>query len=362
MKKIINYFEAIGKRYNLDLSGLSKTLKTRITRSSFQDDHFFIFLDNLYFFKKFLEYCNDSLKESGDFDLNIIFIGSSSQKFLQEIKNEFNFFLKNKKYTIKELKMKFIMIIYNHIKNNNKEILEYDLNDEDEKEEFYNYINEISDDVFNNLKFNIFNHNDKISNLDFTIKKQYILLFDTVKHEILHFFSDPESYKEFLNPEYSEFNNPVTYKTTQILKELHALQSTFDYKKINKEHPFSTTLKYEILTNIINSLKDYLKKDPTWRDFRESLQGYKSILHLFPKTKYPDDEIIISLGKDKIKQIEEMIRKASNISYNFFGNDISKIIDFESKIDYCYDKLFKLINSYKENNDKFNNILISFFM
>lgn len=364
MKKIIltRYFEAIGKRYNLDLSKLSKTLKTRVTRASFQEDHFFIFLDNLYFFKKFLQYCDDSLKESGDFNLNIIFTTSSSQKFLQEIRNEFNLFLKNKKYTLKELKMKFIMIIYNHIKNNNKEILKYDFNDEDEKEEIYNYTNEISDEIFTNMKFNIFNHDNKISNLDFTIKKQYILLFDTVKHEILHFFSDPESYKEFLNPEYSDFNNPVTYKTTQILKELHALQSTFNYKEINKNHPFSLTLKYEIITNIINSLKESLKRDPTWKDFRESLQGYKSILYLFPKTKYPDNQTIISLGKNKIKEIEEMIRKASNISDNFFGNDISKIINFEAKIDYSYDKLFKLINSYKENNDKFNNMLISFFI
>jgi hypothetical protein len=117
MKKIIltKYFEAIGKRYNLNLSELTGTIKQRKTLALFQNDHFFIFLDNLYFLKKFIEYCNDSFKKDGDYKLNIEFKINSSEEYKKQIKNEFNLFFKDKKYSIINLKNNFINIIQNYI-------------------------------------------------------------------------------------------------------------------------------------------------------------------------------------------------------------------------------------------------------
>ena len=365
MKKIIltKYFEAIGKRYNLNLSELTGTIKQRKTLALFQNDHFFIFLDNLYFLKKFIEYCNDSFKKDGDYKLNIEFKINSSEEYKKQIKNEFNLFFKDKKYSIINLKNNFINIIQNYIKDNLPEILEYDINDENDLEEINDNFYDLSSEIFPEMTFTIKNHNELMSDIYFTISNDYLSLFNTVKHEILHFFSDPDSYKKFMDPKIKlvDFANPSAFSPEEILKELHALQSDFDYKKINKQYPFSTTSRYPIIINIMNSLRESLKKEPTWEDFRESLKKYKSILKLFPEKKFPNNHTIISLGIKRIKELEEMIIKASNISYNFFGNNISKISNFEGKIDYAYDRLIKLITSYKNNNQNFSKKLISIF-
>jgi hypothetical protein len=366
MKKIIltKYFEAIGKRYNLDLPKLAEKINKNQKTALFKDDHFFIFLDNLYFLKKFIEYCNDSFKKDGNYKLNIEFNISSSEEYKQQIKNEFNLFFENEKYTIINLKDNFINIIVDYIKSNNslKQILELNMNDEDELEEINDNLYDLSSEIFPVMTFNIKNHNELMSDIDFTISDNYLNLFNTVKHEISHFFSDPNAYKKFMNPEIKlgDFANPLAFSPQEILKELHALQSDFNYKKINKQYPFSTTSKYPIIINIMNSLRESLQKEPTWKDFRESLKKYKSILKLFPEKKFPNDDTIISLGIKRIKELEEMVIKASNISYNFFGNDISKIPDFEGKMDYAYARLIQLITSYKNKNKEFNKKLISF--
>ena len=222
------------------------------------------------------------------------------------------------------------------------------------------------------IKFSIYHNNESISNMDFTLEYNYLRFFQSIKHEVFHFLSDPQSHKKFKDEQLGNFEKPFGYSPVDILKELHAIQSDFDFNfslndKSLRKNIFDTSEKqyYPILRHIVNSLEKKLNRRPTWKDFRDSFEGYKSILKLFPINKFPDNKKMFLIPKKGIsswinsnrsrfyRKSASKIFNAFKASSNLFGSDTSEIPEFEKKLDFALNHFFKFASNYRGQNNNY---------
>ena len=363
----INYLEAIGSYYNLD----DKTINEFKKLNSL---NFFDIVTNVYVLKKFVDFTNKAI-DNQDFILNLK-IHSSSSGLSKEVSNLLNDLLKNKK-NINQIKNELSDVIYQHyIKNYDYEGLRRSKNEEynrserkeylkDIFEEFENSLNEIfEEDILPKLDINVYHDDQIISDIKFQLESNYIEYFDSIKHEIFHFFSDPTVYTKFIEQnklKKNSFKKSEEYSLEELLKELHALQGSFIRKpsdnEVNtskfggKRRPFDTTTDYKIMNKIIESLKnkDILNHKPQWKDLREELKEYKTFLNIFKNQK--DNDFI---EESDLNLLNKKIINYSKIAYNLYGTDQDKISNFEAKLDFAIYQTYRFIKNYR--NIKTGNI------
>jgi hypothetical protein len=356
----VNYLEAIGSYRDIKID--------KIKIKSIGGDYLFKYIDNLYLLKKFIDSINLFVDDPNYF----LYIKFTSKDITphNKITKTFNDFVKDSKINIIQLKKAITEIIIEDI-NNDDEIKEELIESIDDDSDFYDSLDSIYNMLFGNqIKFSVYYNNESISNKDFTLEHNYLKFFERIKHEVFHFLSDPKSHQKFKDPELGDFVKPFGYSPVDILKELHAVQTDFDINSNDenlRKNIFDTSEKqyYPILRHIINSLETKYNRRPTWKDFRDSFEGYKSILKLFPKNKFPDDKKMYLLPKKNIsgwinsnrskfyKQSASKIFSAFKASSNLFGSDISKIPDFEKKLDFALDHFFKIVSNYRGQNNNY---------
>jgi hypothetical protein len=333
------YLEAIQQHYNIDSNFVLRSYDPDNLKDKFFDN-----FDQLNIFRISLKYINNVLKEN-KVNKKLILEVKKTPKTNTEVFNVFNDFVQEK-ININDLKQKIVDFL------NEQKIT----------------MDQIRDSF--GLKIKITLEKPSISESLHVplLIADYKVFFETYHDFLFHLLSDPQIIYKFKKEKNSDFDQPINYSPSNILKELFSTQTNpfrasvddLVYDKLKFGEIVDDYDIFEKMSYWFNERNIPL----TWKNFRKEIKNFPKIIKLFPSSIYPDDHYFYE-PKDYDPNTMNVtfgdtnkIIMAHQIKPDLFQGKKDKIKNFEGEISFILKKVKDLIDKHnKFNNNKYLNQL-----